>query len=56
MVQVNRTAGFVAVQPVTLGFIIAIVVLIIAVVLMIIGMLDYKLGLMIALLAVARLC
>lgn len=48
---VNR----VTVQPVTLGWIIAVIVLIIAVVLMVISQLDYKVGLLIAGLAVARL-
>lgn len=45
-----------AIQPVTLGWIIAIIVLLVAIVLMVIGNLDLKLGLLICGLAVARLC
>lgn len=52
-VQTNRQ--FVTVQPVTLGWIIAVIVLIVAVVLMIVGQLDFKLGLLIVGLSAARL-
>lgn len=52
-VQPNRP--FVAVAPITLGWIIAVLVLVIAIVLMVIGMLDFKLGLLVVGLAVARL-
>ena len=52
-VQPNRP--FVAVAPVTLGWIIAVIVLIVAIVLMVIGQIDFKVGGLIAALAVARL-
>lgn len=52
-VATNRR--IVSVQPVTLGWILAVLVLICAVVLMLIGMLDIKEGLLICGLAVARL-
>lgn len=51
---VQTPHNFVTVQPVTLGWVIAILVLVIAVVLMVIGTLDVKLGLLICGLAVAR--
>jgi hypothetical protein len=46
---------FVNVQPVTLGWIIAVIVLILAIILMVIGQLDFKVGGLIAALAIARL-
>lgn len=52
---VQTPSNFVSVQPITLGWILAILVLLIAVVLMVTGMLDVKLGLLICGLAVARL-
>jgi hypothetical protein len=52
---VQTPHNFVTVQPITLGWIIAVLVLILAAVLMIVGMLDIKLGLLICGLAVARL-
>lgn len=55
MSVVNTNRQFVAVQPVTLGWIIAVIVLIVAIILMVIGQLDFKLGLLIAGLAIARL-
>lgn len=45
----------IAIQPITLGWIIAVIVLILAIILIVIGQLDYKVGGLIAALAVARL-
>jgi hypothetical protein len=52
-VATNRR--LVTVQPVTLGWILAVLVLICTVVLMLIGQIDLKVGLLICGLAVARL-